>query len=322
MNRACSTLTQKPSARIVDGSSTCSATCCDDEPRPGVVRSCRRCVERVDVVAAAAPPRDLAQVERRRGCRSRRTARGAAGRSRPTAAARRRCGRRTSAARRGRRCARASRSGRAARRAATCSSSALVRRRGGVVELVDDHDVEVVRVERARRRARCRLWIDAKTWSNRVGRCAADPLLAERRRRAARGGTSRGSGRGSPRGGRRTAGATAAAPSRSARSRPPPSRSCRCRWRRRAGCGGGPAGGRASICSSSRSWNGRRPSSIGLRITCGPRSAAGAFARRRTRRRRTARSRRSPSSSRRPRRSWRSRPGCGPPRRGRSTPAR
>ena len=65
--------------------------------------------QRVDVVALPAPPRHSREVECRRGRRSRRTARGTAGRSRPRPAARRRCGRRSSGGRRGRRRARASR---------------------------------------------------------------------------------------------------------------------------------------------------------------------------------------------------------------------
>ena len=40
----------------------------------------------------------------------------------------------------------------------------LVGGRSGVVELVDDHDVEVLGVKRARPFA-LRLWIEAKTWS-------------------------------------------------------------------------------------------------------------------------------------------------------------
>ena len=46
----------------------------------------------------------------------------------------------------------------------------LVRRRGGVVELVDDDDVEVRRVDAPRRPAALRLWIEAKTCSKRDGR--------------------------------------------------------------------------------------------------------------------------------------------------------
>ena len=54
------------------------------------------------------------------------------------------------------------------------------------------------------------------------------------------------------------------------RSRARPSRSCPCRSRRRAGCGGVPAARDSSISSRSRSWNGYGRSSIGLRMTRGP----------------------------------------------------
>ena len=47
------------------------------------------------------------------------------------------------------------------------------------MELVDDDDVEVIRVAGASRPAALRLWIDAKTWSNVLGSLAADPQLAE-----------------------------------------------------------------------------------------------------------------------------------------------
>ena len=116
------------------------------------------------------------------------------------------------------------------------------------------------RRSRSARSRAFRLWIDAKTCSNRVGPCAADPLLAERRRRAARGGRSPGSGRGSPRGARRRAAAHAAScvaqPRVVERGHHGLAGAGR---RRRAGCGGGPAARDSSICSSSRSWNGTRP---------------------------------------------------------------
>ena len=105
----------------------------------------------------------------RRGFRSRETARGAAGRWHPRAEVRQRCDRRTSAGSAVRRCARVSRSGRAARRgrggrgprwyevaAAWWNSSTITTSKcsAGI----------------AARSLAFRLWIEAKTWSNRVGR--------------------------------------------------------------------------------------------------------------------------------------------------------
>ena len=57
----------------------------------------------------------------------------------------------------------------------------LVRWRRGVMELVDDDDIEMRRVESIRVRTRLRLWIDAKTCSNRDGPLSADPELSEAR---------------------------------------------------------------------------------------------------------------------------------------------
>ena len=109
--------------------------------------------------------------------------------------------------------------------------------RCGVMELVDDHDVEVIggqRVEVGGMQA-----LDRREDVLEAGRAgSADPLLAERRDRAVRSGTWRGSGRGSPRGARRTAVANDRAGRAATRSRARPSRSCPCRSRRPAGCGG------------------------------------------------------------------------------------
>ena len=117
-----------------------------------------------------------------------------------------------------------------------------VRRGGGVVELVDDHHVEVVGREQVESPA-FRLWTDAKTWSKRVGRAPPthfSPNVASR----STCGKWPGSGRGSPRDGRRRAAATGRAVVAGERSRPPPSPSCRFRSRTRAGCGGGRGRGR------------------------------------------------------------------------------
>ena len=301
MKRACSTLTQNPRARIVAGVGVLGDLL-DDEAGPGVGAGVG-VAEGLDVVAPASAPGDVAEVEavvdaeveeRRQVLlvdgvpeaqlggdavvepvqdRQAVAALGVAVRPSSSTGAR-------------------------------WSSTRLVRRRGGVVELVDDHDVEVIGRRGRRGRLALRLWIEAKTCSKRCGSRAADPLLAEGRRRAGRSGTWRGSGRGSPRGGRRTAGGRGRAAGGGGRSRARPSRSCRCRWRRRGGCGGGLARGRRSISSSSRSWNGHGRSSIGLRITMrAVVGAAGAVLLLvELRRRRRGRSRRLPSSCRRRRR--------------------
>ena len=115
-----------------------------DQPRPGVGAGVD-VAQRVDVVAAPASPRDLAQVECRRGSRSRGTGDrccwSIASQSRSSAAMRSsnhcRIGRPSL------------RSGVAVRPSSSTGCEVveqpLVRRRGGVVELVDDHDVEVIR---------------------------------------------------------------------------------------------------------------------------------------------------------------------------------
>ena len=58
MKRACWMLTQNPSARIVEIVGVL-VDLLDDEPGPGV-RAGVGGAERIDVVAAAAPPRDIA----------------------------------------------------------------------------------------------------------------------------------------------------------------------------------------------------------------------------------------------------------------------
>jgi hypothetical protein len=169
---------------------------------------CRRC-SALDVVAAAAPPRDVAQVRARRGCRSRRTARGGCW----SMASHRRSSAAMRSSNQCRTAGRRLRSGVAVRPSSSTgcrwSSSALVGGRRGVVELVDDHDVEVVGIDVSSPDA-SRLWIDAKTCSKRSG-VRRPPTARRTRGRAARAERARGSGRGSPRGGRRRAAARAAA---------------------------------------------------------------------------------------------------------------
>ena len=62
MKRACSTLTQKPSARISPWFVDVSVELLEHLARPDIVGGVEP-VETLDVVAAAAPPGDVAQVE-------------------------------------------------------------------------------------------------------------------------------------------------------------------------------------------------------------------------------------------------------------------
>ena len=241
MNRACSTLTQKPRQRIVAAFGVLDELL--QTSRAQASELVYAVAERVDVVAASSPPRDVAQVEAVVDAEVRGTARGAAGRWRPTAAARRRCGRRTSAGSAARRCVPGSRSGRAARRASTWSRTRSYDCAGGVVELVDDHHVEVIRRQRCRGHSAFRLWIDAKTCSNRVGR--APPTHFSPNDGVAQRVAERGEALVEDLfavGDEQQSRAREAAP-RGPRSRARPSRSCRCRWPRRAGCGGAHARG-------------------------------------------------------------------------------
>ena len=62
MNRAWSTLTQKPSARILRGSSTRRHHLGEHLPGPGIVRR-QQVRQPLDVVAPTAPPWNLPQIE-------------------------------------------------------------------------------------------------------------------------------------------------------------------------------------------------------------------------------------------------------------------
>jgi hypothetical protein len=147
----------------------------------------------------------------------------------------------------------------------------LVRRCGGVVELVDDHHVEVIagqRVEVGRVEALDRR--EDVLEARRPG--TADPLLAERRVAEARSGTSRAlvedllAVRDEQQ-------ARAIETLRAGRrSRGPPSPSCRCRWPRRAGCGGGPAAGTPRAVRGASPGRGAGAARSGSGSPCGPES--------------------------------------------------
>ena len=198
MKRACSMLTQNPRARIVDGVGVLGDLL-HDEPSPRVGAGVG-VAQRVDVVAAATPPRDVAQVEAvvDAEVQERRQVLLVDGvpepklggdaivepvQDRQPVAAFRGCGQAEQL------------DGR------EVVEDPLVRRRGGVVELVDDHDVEVIR-----RQARRGRWRGGSGSRRRRARTVSvarrRPTSRRTRRRAARSGTWRGSGRGSPRGGR------------------------------------------------------------------------------------------------------------------------
>ena len=105
----------------------------------------------------------------RRGFRSRETVRGAVGRWHPRVEVRQRCDRRTSAGSAVRRCVPVWRSGRAVRRGRGGRGRG-VRGRGGVVELVDDHHVEMIR--RQSRRGRWRSGFGSRRRRGRTGSVA------------------------------------------------------------------------------------------------------------------------------------------------------
>ena len=151
----------------------------DDPPRPDVVggedvrQSGRgRSQRRASTALRSGPCR--------RGCRSTRTARDTAGRSRPTRGARRRSVRRSSEGRRGRRRARAWRSAQAARAAATRSRSVWY---DGAAAWWNSSTITTSKCAGSSDSSpdRLRLWIDAKTCSNRGGTPSADPKLTEAR---------------------------------------------------------------------------------------------------------------------------------------------
>ncbi len=167
MKRACSTLTQKPEASHRRRLGVLGDLL-DDEAGPGVGAGVG-VAQGLDVVAAPSTPRDVAEVEavvdaevqeRREVLLVDRVPQAQLGRDAVVepvqdreAVAAFRCG------------------GEAEQLdGSEVVEDPVVRGGGGVMELVDDHDVEVVGRQVRRGRSRCRLWIDAKTCSNRVGR--------------------------------------------------------------------------------------------------------------------------------------------------------
>ena len=180
-------------------------------------------------------------------------ARAAAAPAPPTGAARRRSGRRTSSHVGWP----SARSGVAVSPSSTRGLEVLeqprVRRRLGVVELVDDDDVEAVRRDRSRSTRRSD-WIEAKTCRQLSGR-SPPTSSSPKCRRAGPAGTSPGSGAGSPRGGRRRAATRRVGPLRRALAQAPVverrrRRSCRCRSPRPPGSGSRPCACRSASRSS------------------------------------------------------------------------
>ena len=175
MKWAWPTLTQKPSARMRDGSAIFRRI--SSTTRCAHAWSAVRTFESGDVVSLPAAPRDVAQVEPvvNAEVRERREVLLVDGVPQPQLGGDPAV--EVTRARRGRRLARASPSGRAARSARVVEQR-LVRRRRCVVELVHDHDVEVGRVDSSNS-ALLQALDRREDVLEPLGPLATDPLLAE-----------------------------------------------------------------------------------------------------------------------------------------------